>query len=187
MSGMIGSDETLKGDTFGGIVVVGCYFDDDIPVYVTDSKKLAPHVITQTALNLLENYADRFAIISMLPEEYNTWNSQTQLLNELHNSVGKELKERFGKINHVVDKYPGCKAGDIAMEKAEVRVKAVAAASIIARYYGLLQIEDLSREAGFKLPLGSTHVEDALIRLVKEQKDLSKFAKLRFKNVAKHL
>ena len=72
----IGSDETLKGDTFGGLVV--CAFDyspeleDKLKAMdVKDSKNLSDDKIFIVAQNLLEYYGDRIKIVELMPEEYN--------------------------------------------------------------------------------------------------------------------
>lgn len=185
----IGSDETLKGDTFGGIVVCACYLtstEDFLALGVKDSKQLTTEQIKRIAKQLLEAYPNCFSITSLLPKEYNhrlAQGSQTLLLNQLHSELALQLFERFGKQLHVVDKFPGCQVGDIALSQAESASVAVAAASIVARYHGLLQIELLSKQAGFSLPLGSTHVSEALTTLLAKDLDFEQFVKLHFKNV----
>jgi ribonuclease HIII len=86
-------------------------------------------------------------------------------------------------VKHVVDKYPGCKTGDVITEKAESKYIEVAAASIVARYFAIMQIEDLSRKAGFLLPFGSTHVDSALSKLKNSDLDPNEFVKFKFSNV----
>ncbi|MBN1175198.1 hypothetical protein JXA48_01000 [Candidatus Woesearchaeota archaeon] len=187
----IGSDETLKGDTFGGLVVVGAYFEkseeDTLKqLGVVDSKQLTDIQIEKIAKILLEDYKERFVIYEIEAKEYNELTKQrsiTGILNEAHNHVGFELKKTYFGAKQVVDQYPGCQAGDYMIQKAESFFVAVAAASIVARYYGIEQFNRLSKEAGFVLPKGSTHVEEALKLLKELGKDLSEFAKMHFKNV----
>ena len=89
---MIGSDESLKGDTFGGITVAAVRADDAIrqqlkELGVADSKKLKDKEILYLA-----DQIKRIApceIISLLPEEYNKEESQTALLNKLHKKTAK--------------------------------------------------------------------------------------------------
>lgn len=187
----IGSDETLKGDTFGGLVVVAAYFkvkeyDRLKNMGVKDSKSLTDLKIINIAENLIEYYNDRFEIIDLNAYEYNekvTITNVTTLLDETHLKVGKKLKEKFNVKKQVVDKYPGCKTGDVMVEKGESKSLVIAAASIVARYYGLKQFADLSAKAGFMIPKGSTHVKEALEKLKKENKNLKEFVKVSFKNV----
>jgi ribonuclease HIII len=183
---MIGSDESLKGDTFGGITVAAVRADDTIrkklkEIGVADSKKLKDKEIFYLA-----DQIKRIApceIISMLPEEYNKEKSQTDLLNKLHKNSAKDL----GNGQHVVDKYPGCRVGSIRETKAEEKYLEVAAASILARAAAVHQIEFLSAEAGFPLPKGSTHVKLALQELKLKKLSFRKFVKLHFKNVEEFL
>jgi len=199
---VVGSDEVLKGDTFGGLVVVGTYFSEDEEVVlerlgVVDSKKLSDVDVKKIATLLMERFPDRIVIRSYYPEEYNSFlekNNQTSLLNKLHDEVGKVLKERFSKevrlrtgndLLHLVDEYPGCSVGDFRETQAESKSIAVASASIIARNESLEQLASLSEKAGFNLPRGSTHVKEAIQLLIHKNLPLKSFVKLHFKNVKK--
>ncbi len=192
----IGSDETLKGDTFGGLVVCACYFNASTDsasfasLGVKDSKLLSDKQIRLLAPQLLSLYPSHFSCEVLLPKEYNTMllhQNQTAVLNLLHDRVAHTLRERFGMHPHLVDEFPGCHAGDISEKRAEHLSLAVAAASIVARYKGLLQFEQLSKQAGFILPMGSTHVSEALHKLIRRESDLSSLTKLHFKNVQEAL
>jgi len=183
---IIGSDEVLKGDTFGGIVVAAVKADKKIREKLTklgvkDSKKLSDKIIIQLAAEIKK--IATCEIKNLLPEEYNKHNGLTSLLNQLHKQAAKELAP--GK--HIVDKYPGCAVGDIIEEKAEDKYIEVAAASILARAAGLQQFDYLSKLAGFKLPMGSTHVKEALQELKNRNLDFSKFVKKDFRNVKEFL
>jgi len=193
---LIGSDETLKGDTFGGLVVSSAYFtkkeaDQLKEIGVRDSKLLTDEKIALLANELLALFPERFAVQIITPHAYNKkieTMSSTDFLNELHTLVGEELQARYGEsIPHVVDEYPGCTAGTYHMPKAEQEFVVVAAASIVARYYGLRQLGQLSAQIGFILPKGSTHVREALQKVVELKKEMPSFAKLHFSNVQKVL
>ena len=128
--------------------------------------------------------------------EYNTlieqFGSSTTLLNDLHRQVISKLQNQTPQsatktIISIVDKFPGCSVGDYIITHAETHSVAVAAASIIARKKGLDQIKELSAKVGFSLPLGSTHVEGALQRLIKQGSPVGEFCKLHFSNVKKAL
>ena len=113
---IIGSDETLKGDTFGGLVVAGVKADNKIreqlkEIGVDDSKKLSDGEIINMAEKIKK--IAPCEVRSIYPEEYNRGEGITELLNRLHCECAKYLHP--GK--HVVDKYPGCKVGDIMEEK----------------------------------------------------------------------
>lgn len=183
---IIGSDETLKGDTFGGLVVAAVKADKIIrekliDLGVADSKKLSDKEV-----QLMADKIKRIAqseIRSIFPEEYNKSGKVTIMLNKLHEEVARELLP--GK--HVVDKYPGCNVGDIMETKAESKYVEVAAASVLARSVGLKQLEFLSNEVGFPLPKGSTHVKEALQRLREKGLDFKKLVKVDFNNVKEFL
>ncbi len=183
---IIGSDETLKGDTFGGIVVAAVKADEEmhkklLALGVADSKKLADRQIPALAEKIRKMAACEIKML--YPEEYNEamrkHKTITSLLNKLHNECYASLKP--GK--HVVDLFPGCTAGDVRVTHAEDKYPEVAAASIIARAAALEQREALSRRAGFQLPLGSTHVAGALQELKKRGLHFEQFVKMEFGNV----
>lgn len=184
---IIGSDEALKGDTFGGLVVAAVKADEKIrpqliKLGVDDSKKLSDGKIIFLAEKIRRIAACE--VENILPEEYNNkFGKVTKLLNELHHSCAKYLAP--GK--HIADKYPGCAVGDLQVEKAESKYVEVAAASILARDAALKQLMFLSKLAGFTLPKGSTHVKSALSELKKRGLDFKKFVKMDFKNVKEFL
>ena len=190
----IGSDETLKGDTFGGLVVAAVAVSESqkqqlVDLGITDSKKLTDEKILALAPKIRE-LCPYIAVRNIYPVEYNQ-HKQTELMNASHMFVAQEIKDMSDTANvtftHIVDKYPGCTVGDIAEEKAESKYVQVAAASIIAREEGLKQLAALSEKIGFIVPKGSTHVSDALERLRKSELDPTFYVKLHFKNVQKAL
>ncbi len=188
---LVGSDETLKGDTFGGLVVAGVALSQkqiDIlhSLGVTDSKKITDIKIRKLAPLIIANSL-AYDIQNVYPQEYNT-KTLTKLLNDLHKTVATNIAKTLNtQITHVVDKYPGCTTGDIIIEKAESHYIQVAAASILARDVALEQLDVLSQQIGFLIPKGSTHVQEALEKLKESQKDPSFFVKMHFKNVKKAL
>lgn len=185
---IIGSDETLKGDSFGGLIVCAVKLGDEMESQVSamgvrDSKKLSPIQIELIAERLMELVP--YSVQELNPTQYNqeiSKHGMTQVLNNLHAAAISELYEDGARV--IVDKYPGCKVdGAEMLTKAEDQFTAVAAASIIARSVGMEQFKTLSERAGMRLPMGSTHVQDALVRMKESGKDLSEFAKISFKNV----
>ena len=183
---IIGSDETLKGDTFGGLVVVAVKADDNVreellKLGVADSKVLEDKEILRLAEKI--RMIAPCEVKSVLPEDYNKDGFVTKMLNKMHKDVANYLKP--GK--HVVDKYPGCNVGEIQEEKAESKFIEVAAASILARSAGLKQLDYLSKKAGFKVPKGSTHVELALMELKERRLNFNEFVKVSFRNVEEFL
>ena len=182
---IIGSDETLKGDTFGGLVVCGVYADVALrrnlrEIGVRDSKTIKNDEIESLAKKIMATVP--YAVRNLFPEEYNKY-TQTALMNRLHKEVYEELRKK--NSTHVVDKFPGCIVGDVREERAESLYEEVAAASILARYFGLEQIKTLSERAGFTVPLGSTHVKHALLQLKASGLPPLEFVKISFSNVKK--
>ncbi len=183
---IIGSDESLKGDTFGGVVVAAVKADNATRLKleelgVADSKLLDDREIFRLADEIKKLVPCE--IRSLLPQEYNHVGKITLLLNNLHHEVAKHLLP--GK--HIVDKYPGCTVGDLMLERAESKYVEVAAASILARAAALQQLDYLSRLAGFTLPKGSTHVRSALEELKSRGLDFKMFVKMEFRNVREFL
>lgn len=181
---IIGSDESLKGDTFGGLVVAAVMADDKVRqellfLGVQDSKKIADNDIPFLAVEI-EKRTDH-CIESVYPEQYNH-HRLTELLNQLHAHSTNTLQKKQ-KAVVVVDRYPGCTVGDIRTPHAEDKYLEVAAASILARHEALKQLQALSKELGYPIPKGSTHVKDALEFLKKSAKDPRKFVKMHFINV----
>ncbi|MBN2367719.1 hypothetical protein JXC34_01775 [Candidatus Woesearchaeota archaeon] len=186
----IGTDETLKGDTFGGLVVAGFKADDEIraelgELGVRDSKKMLKPEIVRVAKILMEKYPENYHIESLTPKEYNKENARknvTMIMDIMHSKCYKALKKR-SDILHIVDLYPGCSVGDIKEKQAESKYLEVAAASIIARYGGLKQIRELEQQAGFFIPFGSTNVNAGLLEIKKKSLRPENFVKMKFRNV----
>jgi len=187
----VGSDEVLKGDTFGGIVVCGFLADENIrqklkELRVKDSKKLTNAEISRLGIQLEQMFPSNYHCESIFPKEYNQLNTKknvTEILDMLHEKCYKKLSR--GKPIHIVDKYPGCKVGDRIEERAESRYLEVAAASVIAGYEGMKQIRQLEQMSGFFIPLGSTHVTDALMELKRKCLQPQNYVKMQFSNVRK--
>ncbi len=188
MATRIGSDESLKGDTFGGIVVAAVKADDTErkaleDLGIRDSKKLSDQKIKILAKKVKD--VAKVYFVNMYPEEYNTEVDKfglTAVLNKLHHKCIKSLE--FTDEEVIVDQYPGADVpGATLVTKAEDKYIEVAAASVIARALALEQMQELSIIAGQKLPLGSTHVFDTLISMRDAGKDFRKFAKTSFRNV----
>jgi len=185
---IVGSDESLKGDTFGGMTVASVRCDDFQreqleEIGVRDSKKLTDQRIIVLAQKIRELVPVFF--INYFPSEYNKLVLEyglTTVLNKMHTESTNALRTGFEKV--IIDKYPGCKVADAELlEKAEDLHIEVAAASIIARAEALKQMQELSIRAGFTLPKGSTHVTDALLKMRDLKLPFDKFTKISFKNV----
>ncbi len=184
---VIGSDESLKGDTFGGVTVAAVKADAKIrtklkEMGVADSKTLSDEEVLRLADKIRKTAPCE--VKSMFPEDYNASPlTITHTLNKMHQECAEYLKP--GK--HIVDKFPGCQVGEIQEEKAESKYLEVAAASILARDAALKQLNALSAQAGFHLPKGSTHVQLALMELKHRKLEFTKFVKMDFWNVKEFL
>ncbi len=183
---IIGSDESLKGDTFGGLVVAAVKANAEgrqklEDLGVKDSKLLRDTEIVIMAKSIKRDLPCE--VRSILPEEYNQEGNVTRLLNALH----QECRDYLQPGKHVIDKYPGCAVGDLQLEKAESKYLEVAAASVLARAAALEQLDYLSRIAGFSIPKGSTHVALALHELKERKLEFRKFVKMEFGNVKEFL
>ncbi len=182
---VIGSDESLKGDSFGGITVAAVKADDEIRVKlkelgVADSKVLKDKEILLMAKEIRKVCS--CSVKTLYPYEYNVAVAEkgmTEVLNQMHAQVAKDLYPGY----HIVDKYPGCSVGDLAETKAESKYVEVAAASVLARAAALNQLNHLSKEAGFAVPKGSTHVQWGFKELKERGLDPNQFVKVGFKNV----
>ncbi len=185
----IGSDESLKGDTFGGIVVVGVKADDvqreNLRLLgVMDSKKVKEDKISAYADEIRKIV--KVSVQNYSPKKYNDYHfGLTKLMNKLHKDVYVDLKKGLSSVElkWVVDKYPGCDVGDVAVVKAESKYVEVAAASIVARDIALQQLVKLSAKLGITVPKGSSHVADALEFLKKSKKDPKQYVKMNWSNV----
>ena len=74
------------------------------------------------------------------------------------------------------------------VEKGESKYIAIAAASIIARYYFLSEMKKLSKDAGFELPKGAgSKVDLAINKILREQSErfLDVIGKTNFRNLIK--
>ena len=183
----IGSDESLKGDTFGGIVVAAVKSDDTVRerlerIGVADSKKITDKKIKELAPKIKELVGTSgYCIRSKMPFEYNREPKQTIILNNMHSQAVGFLKPAD---EIVVDRFPGSRIiGAKLVEKAESKYVEVAAASILARDEAIKQMDKLSENIGFDIPYGSTHVKEALEKLKGSGKDPSRFVKRHFRNV----
>ena len=203
MTSRIGVDESGKGDYFGYLVIAGVIVDDTsekklVSMGVKDSKKMLDSAVSRMARDIKK--ICKHDIVKVSPEKYNMLykklgkKSLNKLLAWGHARVIENLLKKDG-IDHVItDKFGderflknalmenGKKAKIIQKVRAESDI-AVAAASILARAEFLKTLKRLSLEVGYKLPKGSTHVEDAAKIMIEKygEKILPMIAKMHFK------
>lgn len=219
---IIGSDEVGVGDYFGGICVCAVYLTkNDVPelikLGVKDSKKLSDKDIVKIAKELMKFV--KYDITNIDPHAYNSMyekyqnthiiktyghytsiNNLVHLINDQHLPLNKIIIDEYASANkfnqylsalNIKNNFSNLNF----LTQAEGIYLAVAAASIIARYYFLKQIDDLSNQAGFNLPLGAWNdkVEKAIIKLLTPSNTdkqkinilLNKYVKRHFSNTNK--
>ncbi|AMX82677.1 ribonuclease HIII [Geobacillus subterraneus] len=210
----IGSDEVGTGDYFGPIVVAAAYVDRShianiAALGVRDSKQLNDEAIKRIAPAIMKTAP--YAVTVLTNAEYNRWQRsgmpQTKMKALLHNRTLAKLVDAIAPIEPeaiIIDQFlerdsyfrylaeEDCIVHERVhcLPKAESVHVAVAAASIIARYVFLEEMERLSRTTGFPLPKGAGAVVDEaaarIIRLRGEEM-LETCAKLHFANTKKAL
>lgn len=209
---IIGTDEVGCGDYFGGIVVCASIVPNNKILELTklgikDSKQIDDKKILELGKYLINNI--EHSVLLLNNEKYNRIITDPNMnLNKvkaiLHNKV----------INTFLNKYPNVKYDDIIVDgfcsqekyeeyltnkkeviknvkliqKAENKFISVAVSSIIARYYFLKHIDDLSNKYGYVLLKGASNKVDSLIKKIVNEKGIDylyNFAKINFKNTKK--
>ncbi|MGZ0683072.1 ribonuclease HIII [Bacillus paralicheniformis] len=208
---VIGSDEVGTGDYFGPITVACVYADKvKLPLLkelgVKDSKNLKDPQIVQIARDLIKTVP--YSLLVLRNEKYNEMQekgmSQGKMKALLHNqAIGNLLKKLDGTrpeailidqfaepavyFKHLAGKN-AIKERTYFSTKAEGIHLSVAAASIIARYSFLMEMDKLSKEAGMTLPKGAGPlVDEAAAKLIKKHGEaaLGHFTKRHFANTQK--
>lgn len=197
----LGIDEAGKGDYFGPLVVAGVRVTGGEmaaelrEIGVRDSKTVGVLGARPMAERILEAAGpENVRVVVLGPEEYETRRraagNVNELLGEVDAEIIHELEDEVELI--VVDQYAKSARSRLAPSvppgvRLEVRPRAeddaaVAAASLLARARQLEEVDRLSEEVGFRLPLGATHVVDAGRRVVRERgrKELDRVAKTHF-------
>lgn len=209
---IIGTDEVGCGDYFGGIVVCASYVPNDKILELTklgikDSKQIDDKKILELGKYLINNIEHNVLLLNN--EKYNKIitdpNMNLNIVKAiLHNKV----------INTFLKKYPDVKYDNIIIDgfctqekyeeyltnkkdviknvtlvqKAENKYISVAVSSIIARYYFLKHIDDLSNKYGYVLLKGASNKVDSLIKKIVKEKGIDylyNFSKINFKNTKK--
>jgi len=205
----IGSDEVGTGDFYGPVVVCAAYIPkediENLSKYpLRDSKKLDDEVILSFAEQLMKDITHHVIVLPNL--KYNELVDQGYNLNKikayLHNHAIRKLllktPQNYDRI--VIDEF--CPKDlyfkyleDMEvvknitfMQKAEDQVISVAAASIIARYTFLKEMDLLSKNLGITLPKGAGIVVDLIGKRIALEKGFDVFreiSKVHFKNYQK--
>jgi ribonuclease HIII len=208
----IGSDEVGKGDYFGPLVVCAAYVDKGdveriVELGVTDSKKLTDIRIEQIGEKLKEFLLYEAIVVS--PSDYNQMFSEVgnvslllagkhaEAVSKLYERVigeGREcsfvvfdqFSKRKSRLDDAMKSVEGLKVMQFHKGESDV---AVAAGSVMARYYFLKYWSDMELKYGFAFPKGASEVIDAGKEFVAKfgQEHLSEVAKVSFKTTKKVL
>lgn len=205
----IGSDETGCGDFFGPVVVCATYVSKENIAFlkelgVKDSKKITDDKIKELVPQIIKRipyvcytlknttYNDNFKDINMV-----------KLKCILHNKVLCSLVEKYNPsyTHAVVDQFvnekkyyeylnnvPKRLTNISFYTKGESKCMAVAAASMIARYIFLKEMDNLNKETGMILQKGAGSLVDEQIKELLEKKGKEYFysiAKINFNNFKK--
>lgn len=211
---VIGSDEVGTGDYFGPMTVVAAYVQkEQLPLLkelgVRDSKELTDAKIIEIAKQLVSFIP--YSLLVLHNEKYNAFQekgmSQGKMKALLHNkalsNVLKKLDpekpdailiDQFVEKNtyykHVVKEKEIIKENVFFSTKGESVHLSVAAASIIARYAFLKQMDLLTEKTGMVIPRGAgAQVDIAAAKIIKKHgvNALNSLAKIHFANTEKAL
>lgn len=209
---IIGTDEVGCGDYFGGIIVcASCVPNDKIleltKLGIKDSKEISDAKIMELGKYLIENIDHTVLLLNN--EKYNKIiHDPNTNLNKikaiLHNKVINNFLQKYPSVKYdliIVDgfceekKYYEYLKGksDVCystklIQKAENKYISVAVSSIIARYYFLKHLDELSNKYGYQLLKGASKKVDLLINKIIKEKGIDylfNFSKLNFKNTMK--
>jgi len=176
----MGSDESGKGDYFGPLVVVACYAPEEqhkslLDMGIRDSKKIRDQKIRDMAEEIMAKCDYEAQILCPKPYNltYDRLGNLNQILQEMHTKAHTELYKRCKNARGIlVDQYTS-RAEDLKASLAPLklpvlqRIKAeaylpVAAASILARFFFLKELDQMSNRWSMTFPKGaSAEVEEA--------------------------
>jgi ribonuclease HIII len=208
---IIGSDEAGTGDYFGPMTVAATFVNEDQfqlvkELGVKDSKLLNDQQISEIAQKLIKVVPYSLLILhnpkynELQQKGYNQGKMKAFLHNKtLHNVVTKINGTQCDGV--LIDQFcePGVyfnylKGQEINLPNLYFKTKAesahlsVAAASIIARYAFVREMDKLSEQAGLTLPKGASAAVDQVAAKIIQSKGVSvlnTFAKVHFANTQK--
>ncbi|OIJ11019.1 ribonuclease HIII [Anaerobacillus arseniciselenatis] len=210
---LLGSDEVGTGDYFGPITVVAAFvakenFSTLSKLGVKDSKGMKDDQICKIAKDLIQTIP--YSLLVLPNEKYNSLQAkgmnQGKMKAILHNKALLHLKKKIGTTpydgilidqfverdtyyRYIADQKEVVQEKNVFFEtKAESVHLSVAAASIIARYAFVKEMDKLSEKVGFEIPKGAgSHVDKAAAKLIQTHgvDSLTQFCKLHFANTEK--
>lgn len=209
---VIGSDETGKGDYFGPVTVAAVYVPKEKIALIKelgakDSKQLNDTIVRDIAPQIMASCT--YSLLILRNPRYNEIQakgySQGKITAMLHNqALFKTLEkmapekpdyilidqfaERGIYYNHIKSQKHIVRDNVLFSTKAEQLHVAVAAASIIARYAFLLEMDKMSAEIGFTIQKGAgAKVDEQAARIIKRfgKEKLQSMSKWHFANTSK--
>lgn len=209
---VIGSDETGTGDYFGPVTVAAVYVPKDKIDLINelgakDSKMLTDAKMMEIAPDIMNSCIH--SILTLRNEKYNeiqgSGYSQGKIKAMLHNQALKHVLNKIApeKPNYIlIDQFAErdtyykylqntktiVRENVLFSTKAEQLHVAVAAASILARYAFLKEMERLSKEIGYPLQKGASGKVDemaARIWIERGEEYLRSISKWHFANTEK--
>ncbi|QUG42292.1 ribonuclease HIII [Psychrobacillus sp. INOP01] len=209
---VLGSDETGTGDYFGPITVAACFVSSEQvelvkELGVKDSKMLTDDVMRKMAPDLMATLTH--SVLVLKNEKYNDIQSRgwsqgkikalmhNQALNHVLKKMGTEkpafilidqFAERSIYYNHIKAEKEIIRENVLFSTKAEQLHVSVAAASIIARYAFLKEMDRLTALANTTIPKGASAKVDeiaAKIYLKYGEEFLKSITKWHFANTQK--
>ena len=200
--GHIGTDESVKGDYFGPLVVAGVFVpDEQEPVLkelgVRDSKRFSDNRVREMAELIRKGY--KHSVVAIGPEKYNELYIKLRNLNRIlawaHARAIENILDEVACDQAITDQFGDRIFVENAMMKKGRNIEliqrpkaeedmAVAAASILARAEFLRRLYFLSKDFKIELPKGSSpKSEEVGLELVEKHgvDVLNKVAKIHFK------
>lgn len=203
----IGSDEVGTGDFFGPIIVAAVLLNKEkineiIKNEIKDSKKIGNSKILKIGKFIIENYP--YVHIKLDNEKLNKLSNKN--MNEikclLHNKLLFDLHSKYPKITFFcIDQFVSKEKYYKYLEKNNIKdiiknvifktkgedyFPSVAAASIVARYFFLKEINKINQKYHTNFPLGAVdkNIVSFAIKFIKENgiNEFKKIVKIRFKN-----
>ncbi|WP_456341490.1 ribonuclease HIII [Thermovibrio sp.] len=192
---IVGCDEAGKGEFFGPLAVACVWADKKayrelLKLGVKDSKKLKEEKIFELDEKIRKICHGKVRVL--MPEEYNRLyrklKNQNRLLEEIYLQILKELVEKYGAKEIVIDKFSR-KIGErvkgefpeievVAVEKGE-NEPVVAAAAVVAKAARLRGLKRLSKELGREIREGNAE-NGELLKAIPER-ERYRFVKEHFK------
>ncbi len=188
----IGSDEVGFGDFFGPLVVVSTYVSKEhrpllLNSGVQDSKKLSDERIIMLGENLYKiiphtkNIVNNAKYNELVASGYNMNKMKAMLHHNVLVKLGTRMHytgplyyDKFTTDQKFSEYTQGMHAAMlISVTDGETNSLAIATASVLARYYFLLEIHKLNKLYNIKIPLGAGVAVDDFAQKFMKEKGLS--------------